>query len=131
VMPIDSSAIPKIDRLVRLLSSPVDGERLGAVHALERVLKAAGASFHDLADRIVNVPQAGRQSRQEPPPRDELWPINQALAKRLLDAYQGPLTPWGCEFLTSIVGWRGGLRPKQRSTLEGIHRRAREWGWRP
>jgi hypothetical protein len=35
--------------LIRLLGSPVDGEKLGAAYGIERILKAAGLSFHDLA----------------------------------------------------------------------------------
>ncbi len=42
--------------LVRLLSTPVDGERLGAVRGIDRILKAAGLSFHDLASAIKQSP---------------------------------------------------------------------------
>jgi hypothetical protein len=42
--------------LVRLLSTPVEGERLGAVYGIERILLAAGLSFHDLAKAIHNSP---------------------------------------------------------------------------
>jgi hypothetical protein len=39
--------------LLRLLSTPVDGERLGAVLGIDRILKAAGLSFHDLASAVA------------------------------------------------------------------------------
>src|SRR5262245_21116421 len=42
--------------LIRLLASPVDGERLGAVYGIERILKAAGLSFHDLATAVAGSP---------------------------------------------------------------------------
>jgi hypothetical protein len=39
--------------LIRLLSTPVDGERLGAVCGIDRILKAAGLTFHDLASAVA------------------------------------------------------------------------------
>lgn len=44
----------KLAKLLRLLSSEIDGEVLSAVRAIERTLKANGKSFHDLADAIVD-----------------------------------------------------------------------------
>jgi hypothetical protein len=44
----------RLCKLVRLLSSNIDGERLGAVAGLDRTLKNAGLSFHDLADTIAD-----------------------------------------------------------------------------
>jgi hypothetical protein len=43
-----------IAKLVRLLSSDKDGERLGAVAAMQRHLDAQGLDFNDLADRITS-----------------------------------------------------------------------------
>jgi hypothetical protein len=40
-------------RLIRLLSSPIDGERLGAVNGIERILTSAGLSFHELAAAVL------------------------------------------------------------------------------
>jgi hypothetical protein len=42
----------RISKLLRLLSTPLDGEALGAVRALQRVLADAGANFHHLADIV-------------------------------------------------------------------------------
>jgi hypothetical protein len=44
----------RLCNLIRLLSTPVDGERLGAIYGIERILLAAGLSFHDLASAIRN-----------------------------------------------------------------------------
>ena len=38
--------------LIRMLSTPVDGERLGAVAAIERLLVSSGLTWHDLADVV-------------------------------------------------------------------------------
>jgi hypothetical protein len=42
----------RLCNLIRLLSTPIDGERLGAVHGIDRILKAAGLTFHDLASAV-------------------------------------------------------------------------------
>jgi hypothetical protein len=42
----------RLGKLVRLLSSPQDGECLAAARALARVLAESGADFHDLAHAI-------------------------------------------------------------------------------
>jgi hypothetical protein len=44
----------RLVKLVRLLSSDKEGERLAAVAGIERALRSAGLSFHDLADTIAN-----------------------------------------------------------------------------
>jgi hypothetical protein len=43
----------RLCNLIRLLSTPVDGERLGAVCGIDRILRAAGLSFHDLASAVA------------------------------------------------------------------------------
>lgn len=42
-----------LDKLIRRLGSSHDGERLATVYAIERVLKNAGHSWHDLAEAIA------------------------------------------------------------------------------
>jgi hypothetical protein len=44
--------VEKIQKLIKLLSSPNDGEVIGAVHALMRTLKAEGTDIHALAERL-------------------------------------------------------------------------------
>jgi hypothetical protein len=50
--------VEKIQKLIRLLSSPNDGEALAAVHALQRVLREEGTDIHELAVRIEGLSQA-------------------------------------------------------------------------
>jgi hypothetical protein len=52
VMALEPGARDKLIKLIRLLSSDKEGERLGAVAAIERTLHGAGLSFHDLAETI-------------------------------------------------------------------------------
>jgi hypothetical protein len=49
--------VEKIQKLIRLLSSPNDGEALAAVRALQRVLREDGADIHELAARIEGLSQ--------------------------------------------------------------------------
>src|SRR6516225_7786803 len=49
--------VEKIQKLIRLLSSPNDGEALAAVHALRRVLREDGSDIHELATRIEGLSQ--------------------------------------------------------------------------
>jgi hypothetical protein len=53
--------VEKIQKLIRLLSSPNDGEALAAVHALQRVLREEGTDIHELAARIEGLTQAKMQ----------------------------------------------------------------------
>lgn len=47
---MDSLAIaPRIGKCLRLLASPADGEKLAAIAALDRTLKAVALDFNDLA----------------------------------------------------------------------------------
>ena len=50
--------VEKIQKLIRLLSSPNDGEALAAVHALQRVLREEGSDIHELAAHIEGLLQA-------------------------------------------------------------------------
>jgi hypothetical protein len=68
--PLPAAVREKLGKLVPLLSSDQDGERVGAVAAIERVLKSAGLDWHDFTGRITAPPP--RQSRSAGPPEDEL-----------------------------------------------------------
>jgi hypothetical protein len=50
--------VEKVQKLLRLLSSPNDSEALAAVHALQRVLRETGSDIHELAARIEGLSQA-------------------------------------------------------------------------
>ena len=66
-MPADLAALaPKLSKLVLLLSSDKPGEVTAAPAAIDRALKAADASWHDLA-RQLTEPQAIVIEREAPP----------------------------------------------------------------
>ncbi len=51
---LDPSASDRLAKLIRLLGSERDGEVLGAVSAMKRVLQTAGLDLHAIAERVTN-----------------------------------------------------------------------------
>jgi hypothetical protein len=83
---------PRLAKLVALLSSDKDGEVLGAVEAMKRLLGTVDADFHDLA-RVVEGDDHRDTAR-----RDDDWVD---LIHRLL-ANAGSLSDRDYEFLRSM-----------------------------
>jgi hypothetical protein len=75
----------RIGKLIRLLSSPLDGEVVGAARALGRVLADQQADFHTLADCVERNWRGPISTKPDPifwnPPRRPEWQIR---AERLL-----------------------------------------------
>jgi hypothetical protein len=82
----------RLCKLVRLLSSDIEGERLGAVAGIDRTLKNAGMTFHDLADTIADRIVEVVRIREVPVDRTnvESWidAANQMLATNELQDYE-------------------------------------------
>lgn len=154
-----SAALPhavrvKLAPLIRLLSSPVDGERLAVVGGIGRVLRSAGLSFHELASAIerplepaARSSPAPSEARKRKPPRRParadaprgvaLSPARrqtlQVALRLLLRDATSELTPWEYDFAETILhtleSERPSLSDKQLEILEKILHR--EQGWRP
>ena len=60
--PLPSAVRDKLGKLLPMLSSDHDGERVGAVAAIERVLKSNNCDWHDLAAMLTTTAPAARQS---------------------------------------------------------------------
>lgn len=125
-MPLPAALAPKIDALVRRLASGFEGERLATLLVLERVLIAAGASFHDLADAVVagtKPPQIIIIERDAPRrPASDL-----AMASALNGSPN--LSEWELGFVHNLhERLRQGRRlsPKQRALLTEIYEREYE-----
>ena len=56
----------KLDPLVRRLASSSDGEVVACVRAIDRQLDRAGASWHDLADKLTSAPEKPTQGHEPP-----------------------------------------------------------------
>jgi hypothetical protein len=124
-MPLPAALAPKIDALVRRLASGFEGERLATLLVLERVLVAAGASFHDLADAVVAGTKPPRIViiERDAPRRCSL----SAMAEELLD-HPG-LSRWESGFVESLhARLQDGRRlsAKQRALLTEIYEREYE-----
>ena len=72
IRPLPAAVREKLGKLVPLLSSSQDGERVGAVAAIERVLKSSGFDWHDLTGLITAPPAAAPPppSPRQPRPTD-------------------------------------------------------------
>ena len=137
----------KVAPLIRLLSSPVEGERLAAVGGIGRVLRSAGLSFHELASAIERPLEPAAQRSQAPKPKPRrparagasrgaaLSPARRqtlivALRLLLRDA-RSVLTAWETEFTEAILrtleSERPSLSDKQLEILEKILHRERRW----
>jgi hypothetical protein len=67
--PLPLTVRDKLGKLLPMLSSDHDGERVGAVAAIERVLKNHGRDWHDLA--AVLVANSVSRERPQPPAADD------------------------------------------------------------
>jgi hypothetical protein len=125
-MKLALAARPALAKLIRLLSSTSDGEALGAVRALGRVLKAHGADFHALAALIgapSPAPSGGRTgtSRRDHFDDGELVDWELMVAACVDEPERFTEKEW--QFLLSMQGWRGDPTAKQLSWLTVLFKR--------
>lgn len=78
---MDKKALGKVAKLIPLLASDKEGEVLGAVAAIRRVLAAGGMDLHDIAKLVLGTPVTvniyGSGAAEYPGKRsqtDPLWP---------------------------------------------------------
>jgi hypothetical protein len=105
--------IPVLGRLIPRLASTFDGEALAAVRAIERVLKANGRDWHDLAAVVISPP-AGPPA--EPPPSDADW---RALC-RFCASQSARLSRRQLDFIVSLAQWRDAPTARQMAWLHAI-----------
>ena len=74
----------KLAKLIRMLSSDVDGEALAAARAIVRDLNKAGLDIHDLADFVVDPARETWSAPPPKPPSGEVRPHNDYLARNQL-----------------------------------------------
>ena len=99
----------RLAKLVALLDSPVEGERIAALGAVNRQLEAMGLRWRDMATELPGSAAAA--------PLDHV-----ALAAGLVRDGRGLLTRWETEFLVGIAG-SAVLSAKQAVILDGIKRK--------
>ena len=121
-MPLPAVILPKLRRLIPLLSSDQPGEVVAAAAAIGRTLKTAGATWHDLAAALTE-PARFVVYPPRPSPGRATWADMLVIASEL-DGHPD-LSPWETDF---VAGVRRTLRreyplAKQRRMLECIWER--------
>jgi hypothetical protein len=130
----------RIGKLLKLLSSPRDGEVLGAARAILRTLEGAGADIHELAARVEGGKLStadmqriydaafadGRRAAEATQPADawqDVEPNWQEIATECRDRGDGRLTPREHEFVNDMVRWTVYRKPseKQAKWLHSIY----------
>jgi hypothetical protein len=86
----------RLAQLVRLLGTDKDGERLAAVAAMDRALRAGGHDWHDLADAV----ERGWQARKSEPIALRDW---QSVSQTCLAQGARRLSPSELDFLRSMM----------------------------
>ena len=59
-----SPLVPRLEKLLLMLSSGSDGETLAAVRAIDRTLRTAGADWHDLTGLLATPHQSRKQKNR-------------------------------------------------------------------
>jgi hypothetical protein len=134
--PLSAAVREKLGKLLPMLSSNHNGERVGAVAAIERVLRSNGFDWHDLTGLITSPPAA---APSPPPPRRPTDPQDD-LGVSMLDHELVSLvealraarrfTARSEEFLDSMLERAGRfdvvhLSPKQKRWLEDLALKAK------
>ena len=133
--PLPPAVRDKLGKLLPMLSSDHDGERVGAVAAIERVLKSNNCDWHDLAASIGAPAPAREPPRRRQAPDDDTSTTMDA--DELIDliamvrdsgAWIGPSSE---QFLDGLlerarVYASVFISPKQQRWLDDLVRKARE-----
>jgi hypothetical protein len=131
--PLPPALRDKLGKLLPMLSSDHDGERAGAVAAIERVLKSHDRDWHDLAESIA----ATAAVREPPRSQFEDGASTTMRAEDLIDlitrvrgsgTWRGPRSE---QFLDGLLERAGAhasvfISPKQQRWLDDLVRKARE-----
>jgi hypothetical protein len=134
--PLPAAVREKLGKLLPMLSSNHNGERVGAVAAIERVLKSNGFDWHDLTG-LITSPAAAAPSPPPPhrpvDPQDDLGVsmLDHELVS-LVEALRAArrFTARSEEFLDSMLERAGRfdvvhLSPKQKRWLEDLALKAK------
>jgi hypothetical protein len=112
----------KLEKLLRMLSSPREGEVVAAAQAIMRTLKGVGADIHELAACVKRAAE-----RDKPAAARDMWrdvePNWQEIATECRDRGDGRLTPREHEFVNDMVRWTVYRKPseKQAKWLHSIY----------
>ncbi len=106
--------VPRLKKLLLMLSSPNDREIVNAAHLINATLRGAGADWHDLVAGLFAPTGTGAKSA-----RDLDWHMQREFCLR----HPHLLRPREHEFVVSLGNWRGRLTKKQSDWLSAIYER--------
>jgi hypothetical protein len=108
-----ASCNPRLSKLLPRLASNHDGEVVATARAIERVLRASGHDWHDLAAAVA------------PPIAPDESPLNWRTLCRFCAGQHSRLRPRDLDFIVSLSQRRGDPTPKQLKWLQDIAARLR------
>jgi hypothetical protein len=109
--------VPRLQKLLLMLSSERDGEVVNAARAIGRALQTVGADWNDLAGHLsLAEPQTKR------PRDDSAWRV----MRRFCGSRDALLSAREKEFVADLKHWRGKLTEKQHAWLTAIYQRLRD-----
>lgn len=116
----------RLAQLIPRLASDQDGEVIGSVHAIIRVLTADGRDLHDLAKAAASEPTTVYQTvyRDRPQPKPE--PSDWLMKARACEEQAESLSPKEAEFVADMAVRLKHLREpteKQAAWLDAIYHR--------
>ena len=122
-------ALPRLAKLLPLLGSNQDGERIATLYAIDRTLAGYQLGWHDLTAALVAAHDAPRAPPPPPPPPPyqprETDPAS--IARQCLAVPSFFLNAWERNFCHDIAsrawGFGDTLSPKQAATLHRIHKK--------
>jgi hypothetical protein len=135
--------IEKIQKLLKMLSSPNDGEVVNAAHLLTHVLKEGGADIHELAARVEGLSEAEMKKLYDAGFRDgkkntvatttEFTDVGKpsfySMACEIQHKANGQLSPKEQGFVDDMVRWCALREPseKQAKWLHSIYCKIGRW----
>ena len=111
--------VPRLKKLLLMLSSERDGEIVNAARLIGTTLRGVGADWHDLVAGLLTSARTATQSA--PNDRELNW---HAMREFCLQ-HSELLRPREFEFVTGLGNWRGQLTERQSAWLNAIHARVR------
>lgn len=111
----------RLQKLLLMLSSDQPGEVVAAAQAIKRALKAAGADWHYLANRLTTGPKPHKADHRAR--RPDTWPDDWHVMHDYCLDREAQLRSREQDFINSLCEWRGDLTEKQYAWLASIYQR--------
>jgi hypothetical protein len=115
---LSPQTVSRLEKLLLMLSSPLDGEALSAARAIGRTLQNSGRDWHDLTASLTVPAKTKTKARDDASDTGD-W----RAMRRFCGGHDALMSAREKEFIENLKRWRGGLTPKQRDWLTAIYQR--------